>query len=73
MQGLGHPEWIATSEEEYVDKVVGLASDTKALAQQRATLRGQMQQSKLMDEAGFAGKVELAYAQMFQRWVDSRT
>jgi predicted O-linked N-acetylglucosamine transferase (SPINDLY family) len=72
LHGLGREQWIASSEQEYVDKVVELASDTAALAQLRAGLRQQMQGSKLMDEAGFAGKVEQAYAQMFQRWVDSR-
>ena len=29
LTSLGHPEWIATSEEEYVEKAVALASDPK--------------------------------------------
>lgn len=68
LHGLGHPEWIAHSEEEYINTVVNLASDLPALAHLRATLRAQMQASSLMDEKGFAGKVEQAYAQMFERW-----
>nr|WP_315236767.1 tetratricopeptide repeat protein [uncultured Albidiferax sp.] len=68
LQGLGRPEWIAQTEEEYVDKVVALASDLPLLAQLRAGLRAQMQASQLMDEAGFTRKVEQAYGQMFARW-----
>ena len=70
LQAIGHPEWIATSEEEYADKVVALAQDTHALRQHRAHLRQEMQHSSLMDERGFTKKVEQAYRGMFQRWVD---
>ena len=70
LQAIKHPEWIATSEDDYVDKVVTLAQDTQALQRYRVNLRGQMQRSSLMDEAGFAAKVEQAYRDMFQRWVD---
>ena len=72
LQGMGRPEWIAQSEDEYIDKVVALATDTPALAQLRAGLRGEMQASRLMDEAGFAAKVEQAYQQMLQIWVDKQ-
>lgn len=68
LSAVGHPEWIARSEAEYVDKLVALASDLPSLAQTRRTLRAQMQASALMDEAGFARDVEEAYAQMFARW-----
>ena len=37
---LGHPEWIATSEEEYVDKAAALASDPQKLSTIRQNLRG---------------------------------
>ncbi|KQP15351.1 hypothetical protein ASF45_29770, partial [Pseudorhodoferax sp. Leaf265] len=68
LQGLGRPEWIAETEEAYVEKVVALAQDLPALAATRAALRGQMQASSLMDEAGFVRGVEQAYRQMFGRW-----
>ncbi len=68
LSAVGHPEWIARSEAEYVDKLVALASDLPRLAQIRRELRGQMQASALMDEAGFARDVEDAFAQMFARW-----
>lgn len=64
LHGAGHPEWVATSVEEYVDKAVALAADLPALAALRAGLRAQMEQSPLMDEPGFARAVEAAYAGM---------
>lgn len=68
LSAVGHPEWIAHSEAEYVDKLVALASDLPTLAEVRRSLRGQMQASALMDEAGFARDVEDAYRQMFAKW-----
>ena len=67
--GMGHPEWIAHSEDEYVEIAVALASDVPRLAALRAGLRDEMRASALMDEAGFARKVESAYRGMFKRWV----
>ena len=71
LTALGHPEWIAHSEDEYVDKLVALASDIPALAELRAGLRQEMQASPLMDEPGFARDVEDAYFAMFQKWADT--
>ena len=68
LTGAGHPEWIARSEDEYVDLAVALASDLPKLATLRAGLRAEMLTSALMDEPGFARKVELAYRAMFARW-----
>ncbi|MBC3907659.1 tetratricopeptide repeat protein [Undibacterium umbellatum] len=68
LSGLGRPEWIARTEEEYVDKVVSLASNLPELITIRAGLRMQMQNSPLMDEAGFCRKIENAYRSMWQVW-----
>lgn len=68
---LGRPEWIAHSKEEYLEKLVALASNVPALATLRAGLRQEMQASALMDEVGFARDVEAAYFAMFQRWADT--
>ena len=71
LHGVGHPEWIATSEEEYIEKAVALASDLPRLARLRAGLRAEMEASPLRDEAGFARKVEAAYREMFAIWAKS--
>ena len=68
LHGVGHPEWIAHSEDEYVEKAVALASDLPRLARLRAGLRAEMEASPIRDEAGFARKVEAAYREMFAIW-----
>jgi len=66
--GIGHPEWIADSEEAYIDKVMQLASDFSLLSRIRHNLRSEMTASPLMDEEGFANRVEDAFRQMFDNW-----
>lgn len=68
LQGAGHAEWIATSEDDYVARAVGLASDLAGLSNTRSILRTQMENSPLRDEAGFARKVEQAYRSMWKIW-----
>jgi predicted O-linked N-acetylglucosamine transferase (SPINDLY family) len=70
LEGIGHPEWIARTEDEYIEKAVALAADLPKLAALRSSLREEMQASALMDEAGFARKVEAAYRTMWVRWCD---
>lgn len=72
LHGIGHPEWIAQNEEEYIQKVVALASDLPALARIRANLRSDMQSSPLMDEPAFARKFETALRGMFNTWCESQ-
>jgi protein O-GlcNAc transferase len=68
LTNLGHPEWIATSGDEYIARAQGLAADLSQLAQIRAALRGQMQHSVLMDAPRFARQVEAAYRQAWTTW-----
>lgn len=70
LTGLGRPEWITYDEAAYIDKLVSLASDVPGLARIRAGLRQEMQASALMDEPGFARKVEQAYRDMFKKWCE---
>ena len=72
LTAVGHPEWIATTEAEYVEKLVALAGDLDILAKVRMGLRAEMQASALMDEPGFARDVEDAYVQMFKKWCDAQ-
>jgi len=68
LEGVGHPEWIARTEEEYVEIAVSLAADLEKLATLRAGLREEMESGPLMDEPAFARKVETAYREMFGQW-----
>jgi len=70
LHALGHPEWIAATEEEYIDKAVALAADINGLAQLRAGLRAQMLRAAIMDEPAFARSVESAYREMWRRWCE---
>ena len=68
VSALGHPEWVADNEGDYIDKAVQLAADIERPAAIRATLRDQMQRSALMNERAFARSVEAAYRDMWQLW-----
>ena len=68
LHGLGQAAWIAESEEQYVVIAVKLAQNWDGLAQVRASLRGQLQQSCLMDEGGFTRELEQVYRSMFEAW-----
>ena len=72
LQGVGHSEWVATTEDEYIELAVSLARDVSRLAQHRANLRGEMERSPLMDEVGFTRALESAYREMFQIWESSQ-
>lgn len=72
LQGVGHSEWVATSEDEYVELAVDLASDLTRLAHHRAHLRGDMEHSPLMDELGFTRALENTYREMFEIWESSK-
>jgi len=68
LQGIGHPEWIAVTEAEYIDKAEALASDLPRLSTLRSALRQEMDTSPLMDELQFARKVEKAYKEMWGQY-----
>ena len=65
LEGIGHPEWVADNEDEYIEIAVELASDIGRLAQLRAGMRNEMCSSALMDEPAFAKKMEDAFRQMW--------
>jgi protein O-GlcNAc transferase len=65
---IGHPEWIARTEDKYVDKVAGLASGIAHLETLRTALRGEIEACPLMDESTFARPVEEDYRTMWTQW-----
>lgn len=72
LEGLGHPEWIAESENEYIEIAVKLATNTSELARLRSSLRQEMKNSALMDEKQFTSNVETAYQHIFQKWCEGQ-
>ena len=65
---LDLPELVTRTPGEYVQRAAELARDLPRLATLRASLRGRMQASPLMDGRRFARNVELAYRQMWRNW-----
>lgn len=68
LAGLGCPEWIAGSVDDYVAKARDLAADTARLAAIRGGLRQLLLASPLGDNPGYAREVEGAYRRMWLRY-----
>ncbi|MBK1693702.1 hypothetical protein CKO09_02955 [Chromatium weissei] len=73
LTGVGHAEWIANSENEYIEKAVALANDLPRLSAIRANLRDELKSSSCCDEVEFARRVEQAYRAMWIKWVSAHT
>ena len=71
LEGAGHPEWIARTEDEYVEIAVALASNLTELSALRSGMRREMAIGPLMDEPAFARKVEAAYREMWIKWCET--
>ena len=69
LTAIGHPEWIARNEAEYVDKVVALARDEKQRQTLRPGQRERMAAGPLCDAKGLSTSLENAYFEMFERWL----
>jgi protein O-GlcNAc transferase len=72
LDAIGHPEWIARTEDEYIEKVVALARDAELRRLLRASQRDRMAASPLCDAQGLAVSLEHAYFEMFERWAAMR-
>jgi predicted O-linked N-acetylglucosamine transferase (SPINDLY family) len=68
VRNLGHPEWAATVEDEYVSIVLALARDVERRKALRKTLRTSMLASELCDGNGLARSLEDAFEAMYDRW-----
>ena len=62
---LGMTELAAHSSDEFVKIVTGLATDLPRLAELRATLRGRLKQSPLMNAPRFARSMETAFRKIW--------
>jgi protein O-GlcNAc transferase len=68
LTAIGHPEWIARSDAEYIDKVAALARNVDQRNALRTSQRNQMARSPLCDAKGLAMSLESAYVEMFEKY-----
>ena len=66
LKTIGREDWVAKTEEQYIEKTVSLASNTKNLVNIRASLRKEMRKSPLMNEQLVVTKIETAYKKMWK-------
>jgi protein O-GlcNAc transferase len=69
---LGLSDFLADSEEHYVELAVAKATDLDSLAQLRASLRARMAASEFGDGRRFCRAVEASYLDMWSRWCSAR-
>jgi predicted O-linked N-acetylglucosamine transferase (SPINDLY family) len=70
LASIGHSDWIADSEDDYIAKVVALARDPAQRREARDGLRRQIVNGALFDTRAMAEQLERAYLQMIRRWLD---
>jgi predicted O-linked N-acetylglucosamine transferase (SPINDLY family) len=68
LSNLGLPDLAGETADQFVRIATDLAKDAQRLQQLRSTLRRRMEQSPLMDAAGFALNIEAAYRRMWRDW-----
>jgi predicted O-linked N-acetylglucosamine transferase (SPINDLY family) len=73
MTNAGLPEMIASTEEEYVETAVRLATDSAFLHKTRHDLRNRVVASRMMDHTRFARDMEDAFRGMWRTWCDQQT
>jgi len=73
LAAVGHPEWCAGDEDEFVRVATALARDPVRLAALRTSLRGEMAASPLLDHPGQAAKFGAALRACWAAWCDRST
>ena len=68
LHAVGHSEWIATSDSDYLAKVAAVARDVPYRSALRFDQREKVRRSALCDGAGLARSLEDAYERMFDAW-----
>jgi len=71
LHSVGLAELVAGSAEEYLQKALELARNDDRLGALRRTMRDRLRASPLLDARRFAGALENAYREMWDRWVQA--
>lgn len=73
LANAGFPELVAESENDYIEKAVGLAGDNTQLLHYRSSMRATVSGSPLMDTVTFTRSLESAYRTMWQNWCQNHS
>ena len=73
LRNTGLPAWVASDQDDYVEKAVAFAARPAELAELRARLRAQVLASPLFDAPRFARHFEQAMRGMWMRWCTQAT
>ncbi len=68
MTTLGLTDWIAETQEQYVELAIQKASDLQSLAELRQQLRGIFTSSIIGDQVAYARAVEQEYRKLWREW-----
>lgn len=68
MTTLAMPDWIAGSEDEYVQLAIQKATDIPSLSVLRGQLRGRFMTSVIGDQTAYVRYVEREYRQLWREW-----
>jgi predicted O-linked N-acetylglucosamine transferase (SPINDLY family) len=66
--GAGHPEWVASTDDEYVRIAAGLAADSQRLADIRSRLRHDLANSKLCNVSGYGEEIGNVFIELWQQY-----
>ncbi|HFD80767.1 MAG TPA: tetratricopeptide repeat protein [Gammaproteobacteria bacterium] len=68
LHAIGHPELVASTEDDYLEKAVELANDRDRIVELRRTLRDDFANSRLMDFPRFTRDLEKAYRSIWKEY-----
>ncbi len=71
LSNVGLPELVAHTQDQYVRIALELANNLDRLETLRRGMRDRMLSSPLMDEAGFARELDMAYRGMWRKWCEA--
>ncbi|MBF0195344.1 MAG: tetratricopeptide repeat protein [Magnetococcales bacterium] len=69
---LGLDEWRAVNEDDYIDRAIRLAKDTKTLKALRQQLRKRFDESVIGNSTLYTASVEASYRHIWQKWCEKQ-
>ena len=72
LQGVGLHQWVCRDGAQMVERALSLANDRDSMKYQRLQQRQRVASSQLLDHAGLAASLEIAFRSWWQRWLQQR-